>query len=187
MENEITLIKAGPAIQRVLFGVIAAILLSVLGIMFIIFTIMAAANATRDFTLTFSAFGVIALVIAIIVIIRAFSCSVTVTNYRVCGKTFTKKVDLPLSQISAISRTGISGIEISTSSGIIRFDSIRNADKVYQVLTNLLYRSSTEKAVSIPVLQSTDADEIAKYKILLDNGAITQEEYETKKKQLLGL
>lgn len=31
------------------------------------------------------------------------------------------------------------------------------------------------------------ADEIAKYKDLLDSGAITQEEYDAKKKQLLGL
>lgn len=31
------------------------------------------------------------------------------------------------------------------------------------------------------------ADEIAKYKELLDNGALTQEEFDAKKKQLLGL
>jgi hypothetical protein len=34
---------------------------------------------------------------------------------------------------------------------------------------------------------STDADELAKYKKLYDAGAITQEEYEAKKKQILGL
>lgn len=33
----------------------------------------------------------------------------------------------------------------------------------------------------------SQADEIEKYKKLLDSGAITQEEYEAKKKQLLGL
>lgn len=35
--------------------------------------------------------------------------------------------------------------------------------------------------------QSSQADELKKYKDLLDSGAITQEEYEEKKKQLLGL
>ncbi len=35
--------------------------------------------------------------------------------------------------------------------------------------------------------KSTSADEIRKYKMLLDSGAITQEEYEEKKKQLLGM
>ncbi|MCI0372891.1 SHOCT domain-containing protein [Lacticaseibacillus paracasei] len=34
---------------------------------------------------------------------------------------------------------------------------------------------------------ASDADEIAKYKKLLDDGAITQSEYDAKKKQLLGL
>ena len=34
---------------------------------------------------------------------------------------------------------------------------------------------------------SSDADELKKYKELLDQGAITQEEYEAKKKQILGL
>lgn len=34
---------------------------------------------------------------------------------------------------------------------------------------------------------ASPADEIAKYKKLLDNGAITEEEYAAKKKQLLGL
>jgi len=33
--------------------------------------------------------------------------------------------------------------------------------------------------------QSTSADELAKYKSLLDSGAITQEEYDAKKKQIL--
>ena len=35
--------------------------------------------------------------------------------------------------------------------------------------------------------ESTSADEIMKFKVLLDSGAITENEYETKKKQLLGL
>lgn len=48
-------------------------------------------------------------------------------------------------------------------------------------------RNQAGNVNSAPVLQSSDADEIAKYKALLDSGAITQEEYEAKKKQLLGL
>lgn len=36
-------------------------------------------------------------------------------------------------------------------------------------------------------MRITEADEIAKYKELLDSGAITEEEYEVKKKQILGL
>lgn len=38
-----------------------------------------------------------------------------------------------------------------------------------------------------PVQVSSDADELLKYKELLDMGAITEEEFEAKKKQILGL
>ena len=38
-----------------------------------------------------------------------------------------------------------------------------------------------------PVQQVTNADELKKYKELLDSGVITQEEFDAKKKQLLGL
>lgn len=37
------------------------------------------------------------------------------------------------------------------------------------------------------VMPSSNADELAKYKQLLDNGIITQEEFDAKKKQLLGM
>ncbi len=41
--------------------------------------------------------------------------------------------------------------------------------------------------VKIVNSNSTDADELKKYKDLLDSGAITQEEFDAKKKELLGL
>ena len=41
--------------------------------------------------------------------------------------------------------------------------------------------------VSIPQETKSDADEIKKYKALLDEGTITQEEFDAKKKQILGL
>lgn len=41
--------------------------------------------------------------------------------------------------------------------------------------------------ISEPSERTSAADEIAKYKSLLDSGAITQEEFETKKKQLLNM
>ena len=44
-----------------------------------------------------------------------------------------------------------------------------------------------KNAHNAPVVASSPADEIKKYKELLDMGIITQEEFETKKKQLLGL
>ena len=37
------------------------------------------------------------------------------------------------------------------------------------------------------IQETTNADELKKYKDLLDSGAITQEEFDAKKKELLGL
>lgn len=46
---------------------------------------------------------------------------------------------------------------------------------------------SCKQARNTPIIASTSADEIKKYKELLDMGIITQEEFDAKKKQLLGL
>jgi len=40
---------------------------------------------------------------------------------------------------------------------------------------------------SQPATQSSDADELVKYKQLLDDGILTQDEFDAKKKQILGL
>lgn len=47
---------------------------------------------------------------------------------------------------------------------------------------------SLKESKKVPVQSSSSStDEIMKYKNLLDMGAITQEEFDQKKKQLLGL
>lgn len=46
---------------------------------------------------------------------------------------------------------------------------------------------SLQTESSQPAAQSSGAEEILKYKQLLDAGAITEEEYEAKKKQILGM
>ena len=63
---------------------------------------------------------------------------------------------------------------------------ISNAPELKKVLDDLIYK--TEKQKEVVVLENTDSmSEIKKYKELLDSGIITQEEFDTKKKQLLDL
>ena len=47
--------------------------------------------------------------------------------------------------------------------------------------------SKKEKTVINNIQETSNADELKKYKDLLESGAITQEEFDAKKKQLLGL
>jgi hypothetical protein len=56
-------------------------------------------------------------------------------------------------------------------------------DVLYGVFKN--YKENGEPTANTNTI--SNADEIKKYKDLLDAGAITQEEFEAKKKQLLGL
>ncbi|MBE6806625.1 MAG: SHOCT domain-containing protein [Ruminococcaceae bacterium] len=70
---------------------------------------------------------------------------------------------------------------------------LKNAEKIYSVINKLLIerQQNKQKEVYVPVTQPSSqtsaADELKKYKDLLDAGIITQEEFDAKKKQLLGL
>ena len=121
-------------------------------------------------------------------------CSLVVTNQRVYGKTaFGRQVDLPLDSISAIGITNfimIHSIEVSTSSGKIHFYLVKNDKAVYGTLSRLLQErqmSSSLCTSETVIKQESNVDELRKYKQLLDEGIITQEEFDAKKKQLLDL
>lgn len=112
-------------------------------------------------------------------------CQLTVTNKRVYGKTaFGKAMDLPLDEISSLGTCFPSGVFAATSSGIVRFWLLSNKSDVYNSISNLLKERQTEKNSNI---HNSNADELKKYKDLLDSGVISQEEFDAKKKQLLGL
>ena len=53
--------------------------------------------------------------------------------------------------------------------------------------TDTTHQSTIEKKINAQSLNSSIADEIREYKKLFDEGIITQEEFDAKKKQLLGL
>lgn len=59
------------------------------------------------------------------------------------------------------------------------------SSKVHEIINELKYSNNQENNVNVQQISS--ADEILKFKQLLDAGIITQEEFEAKKKQLLGI
>lgn len=115
----------------------------------------------------------------------------TVTDKRVYGCTaFGRRVDLPLDSISAVATSFFKGLAVATSSGKIRFLLLKNRDELHNAISTLLIdRQETEREVnaSKQEARSSNADELKKFKELLDSGIISQEEFDAKKKQLLGL
>ena len=117
--------------------------------------------------------------------------TLTVTDKRVYGTTaFGKRVDLPLDMISAVGTGMFKSIAVTTSSGTIKFSFMENRDAIHAEISKLLVNRQDKPVTTTTIKQEpsqSDADELKKYKELLDMGVITQEEFDAKKKQLLGL
>lgn len=112
--------------------------------------------------------------------------SLTVTNIRVYGKIPGKRVDLPIDSISSVATSWMKGICIGTSSGRINFKCVKNQEEVHSVISELLIKRNQEKTNS-DIQPKTLDEELKRLKVLFDDGIITQEEFDAKKKQLLGL
>lgn len=131
-------------------------------------------------------------VLGLVLYLWTFRVSLTVTDKRVYGTAgFGKRVDLPIDMISAVGTSLLKGIAVTTSSGVIKFVLIVNRDEVHNAISELLMkRQDSAKTANAPVkmeMPKSEADELRKYKDLLDSGVISQEEFDAKKKQLLGL
>lgn len=129
------------------------------------------------------------LILLVCIWLRGFD--LTVTNKRVYGRRYYQRVDLPVDSISAVAANSFwKSVSVHTSSGRISFSAIKNANRIYLIINELLVdrQRNNERVLSrANVSNSDETDQIKKYKELLDNGIITQEEFDAKKKQLLGL
>ena len=118
--------------------------------------------------------------------------SLTVTDKRIFGTTcFGKRVDLPIDKVSAVEISLFKKICISTSSGCVKFGGCKNRDDVFDTISKLLSKRQEyiqiNKIVTKQETPQSNADELKKFKDLLDSGVITQEDFYAKKKELLGL
>ena len=117
-------------------------------------------------------------------------CELQVTEKNIKGKTFFgKEVVLPLYMVSAYAtRKYLSTIEITTASGIVRFTMIGNYREIGEVISKKINdrQQKTELLTAKPA-ETDSLDQLLKLKALLDSGVISQEEFDAKKKQILGL
>lgn len=116
---------------------------------------------------------------------------IVITDKRVYGKSLLgQRVDLPLDSISAVGTFWLMGVSVSTSSGRIKFAFIKNKNEIHECISKLLIERQRASKENAPVKSCESVnihDELKKYKDLLDSDVITKEEFEAKKKQLLGL
>lgn len=99
--------------------------------------------------------------------------------------TFGKRVDLPLDSISAVGTSWLKGIDVGTSSGRIKFKLVKNQKDVHSAMSKLhmeRQQKANKSNVVENIISTSNADELKKYKDLLDSGVITQEEFDEKKK-----
>ncbi|MBE7044202.1 MAG: SHOCT domain-containing protein [Ruminococcaceae bacterium] len=150
------------------------------------------AKLIYDFEFWISCIPLSLIVLVAILYLWLSNYQLTVTDKRVYGKAaFGKRVDLPFDSISAVGTSWLKGIDVGTSSGRIRFKLVKNQDEIHSVMGNLLLerqqKESPKSNISTTPITSSNADELKKFKDLLDGGVITQEEFDEKKRQLLGL
>ena len=138
--------------------------------------------------------GVIFLIVGLILFFsfRALAkCELTVTEHIVKGISIGgQEVSLPLNQISAyVTKKRNSTIAVATSSGLTKFSLIANYKEIGDVLSKIISDRQENGAKTEVNVESSNSnmDDLVKLKNLLDQGIITQEEFDAKKKQLLGL
>ena len=106
----------------------------------------------------------------------------------VFNKTFSAdKVVIPLSKISGCAVSGLAAMKLTITEGTTKYEynTVANSSVIVDAIKN---KDSESKNQSKPETStSTDpAEELRKYKKLLDDGIITQEDFDQKKRMLLG-
>ncbi len=142
--------------------------------------------------LTILGFGI---VVCICLFLMLNFYTITVTDKRIYGRlAFGKRVDLPIDFVTSVAKIQwLKGITILASSKKRKFLLIKNRNEIYNEINNLLIERQ-KKQYSVFVANPTNTqtinnspDDLIKLKELLDKGIITQEEFDAKKKQILGL
>ncbi len=130
-------------------------------------------------------------VVAFAIYKRWSKVQITVSDKRVYGfDAIGKRVDLPLDSITAVGTSIFSGLAVTTASGAIKFAMLNNRDELHEAISKLLVARQEKPVTATTIKQEipqSSAEELKKYKELLDSGVIMQEEFDQKKKQLLNL
>ena len=122
--------------------------------------------------------------------------NIVVTNYKIVGSYGLKgQMNIPIDSVSSVVADTLHshGIGFTCAGNEYKVYYIENRNEIIDVVNKLITERVANKSQvisSVNIEQNINNDittELRKYKSLLDDGLITQEEYDTKKKQLLEL
>ena len=93
-----------------------------------------------------------------------------------------------LRDVTGVSACGSHGLKILGNNINYKIKLVENRDEIRSFIMNSLSSGAqAARPVQPAAAPQSDADELKKYKELLDSGVITQEEFDAKKKQIPGL
>ena len=147
-------------------------------------------NIGVGFLVGFISAAVMGGLIHIIIYFSAKNNEVILTNYTITG-TYKRQLSLniPIDSVSSVAKGRMGSLLITCAGNSYNITFVDNRDLFCSKLSELL-NQRTQQALKggYPAAnQQSNYDEIAKLKQLLDSGILTQEEFDAKKKQILGL
>ena len=166
---------------------VMAIIFCCLGILYAIISIATEFYWFLIATAVFEIFAVLFFIIYKYIAPKNNPFELIITKSRVTGKVKKHRVDLPVKQITSIGTLAFNGISIHTASGEISFPSLINQTEVFDCLSELIRKQHEPTNTNTTQISVGLAEQLTELKKLLDDDIITQEEFDAKKKQLLGL
>lgn len=139
--------------------------------------------------------GVIAIIVGLIIKFNTEKCEITVTNSRIFGKlAHSKEVSIALNQVTGLHSCAFDGVSVASIGNVSDFYCIANCEEVMKAISYLL--ANPQRAGNSPTQMSiasassssnNEVEQLKRFKDLLDSDVITQEEFDAKKKEVLGL
>ena len=172
-----------------IFGIV---MLAIAGFTLVLCTILATIiYGSPIYLITYIQYGWFAMWICVIIFIvigirlLSFKDELTITENRVIGKTIMgKRVELPISQVSAVATGMFKSVTVASSSGNISFFGVLNSEEIVSCINKKLMErqeNSRNNFVTVAPTAPSVAQELGDLKKLLDQGIITQEEFDAKK------
>ena len=137
--------------------------------------------------------AVVGVALTVFCYVSNMGVELVITDKRVYGKAYLgKRVDIPVDSVSSVGKGIFNTICVASSSGRILFTFLQDSETAFEEVNKLLVtrqentkNEKTDNVVNnIPL---SAADEIKKFNQLYKEGIITKEQFDQKKKELLGV